>query len=572
MNYTFDTEQHMSAYSIIRDRNLPLLLIGKAGTGKSTFLRYIINTIPKQFVVVAPSGIAARNVNGMTIHSFFRFPIRTLLPEDDNIVEFNKNSLQRKVIESMDTLIIDEISMLRADILDAIDTSLRKNTDSNLPFGGKQVILIGDIFQLEPVIKKGNDKDIINEIYKSGNFFEAKVLDKINLQTIELTKIYRQTDKLFIDILNKIRLGNVVQKELDILNKRVVPPKYDPTDFMLTLTTKNDKADKINDRKINSLITKSYIYKASVEGIYEEEKYPTKVELELKCGAQVILIRNDSESRKWANGSIGIIESLEEHEIIVKLEDGQLYSIHQEYWDNIEYTYDKKKKKIEQQPLGRFTQFPLKLAWAISIHKSQGMSFDKVLVDLSSATFASGQLYVALSRVRSLDGLYLRRKIYLNDIKVSDNIVDFYKKINKEKSSDGSQQRVLYPQGDINSNQDKENYNLLSTLILGNPLLLSKLVQYKSRMQRELADILTRNEIENIRDNIYNKDIIKKMAQIAVFNMSYLQNNLDGDLELFLIVQASCTILEELDYTEFNSYEGTMRFTSFMDSIFLNKI
>ncbi|MDU1905163.1 MAG: AAA family ATPase [Dysgonomonas sp.] len=564
MNYNFPTREHEAISFIIQETNNSFLLLGKAGTGKSTFIKHIIEAIPKKFVVVAPSGISALNIGGVTIHSFFRFPTRPLLPNDKEIRLFTKKSKQWKAIEQMDTLIIDEISMVRADILDAIDVSLRKNMGNDLPFGGKQIIMVGDIFQLEPVVKN-EDKEIIYDIWKSSYFFDAHVISQIELEAIELTTVYRQTDNEYTQILNNIRINKLDERDLVKLNFRTVLPKFDATDFMLTLTTTIENSQQINTTKLNRLKTKSYFFEAEIIGKFEESKYPTDYNLELKKGAQVIFIRNDSENRLWVNGTIGVIESLNKDEIIVKLESGESYPIHKEEWINREYTYNKKEKKLEHNSIGTFIQYPLKLAWAISIHKSQGLTFDKALIDFGSGTFASGQAYVALSRVKSLSGLHLRRKLRLSDIKISKEIMYFDKNINKGGVLHDFRNRHSRFRNADEVIQDREGFGRLNLYIFQNPLLFSKISQYILNIKNELAGILAFNEVEDIENNTYNREIIVKLAHIA------MRLTKEDDMEMFLIVQACCNILKEIDYFEFSGYEGTSHFMSYMDTIFLEQ-
>ena len=432
MEFELDNIEIQNAFALIQETNQSFFLTGKAGTGKSTFLKNIVESTSKNFVVVAPTGIAAINVGGVTIHSFFQFPLRPLLPEDEDIKVFWKDSEKRKIISSMDTLIIDEISMVRADLIDGIDYSLRRNGGNpNLPFGGKQVVFIGDIFQLEPVtIKNSGEQKIINEIYGSAYFYNAKVFDKINLFTIELQKVYRQSDPIFINLLDKVRVKEILPKDLDKINTRVFSEhELKKKDFTITLTTKNDLADRVNSVKLAELINNPFSYTAEVSGEFEESKYPTESELILKEGAQVIFIKNDSEKR-WVNGTIGQVCRLTDTEIKVKLKDGSIHSVEKRVWENIKYQYNKEKKKIEQEIVGTFKQYPLKLAWAITIHKSQGLTFDRVVIDFGDGTFASGQAYVALSRVTSFEGLFLKHKIQTTDICIDEEIKNFAKSFN----------------------------------------------------------------------------------------------------------------------------------------------
>lgn len=433
---TLDTNniEFQTALELIQETNQSFFLTGKAGTGKSTFLKHIVDTVSKDFVIVAPTGIAAVNVGGVTIHSFFQFPLRPLLPEDEDIKIFWKDSEKRKIISAMDTLIIDEISMVRADLIDGIDYSLRKNGGNpNLPFGGKQVVFVGDIFQLEPVtIKNSGEQKIISEIYGSAYFYNAKVFERVSLFTVELQKVYRQTDSVFISLLDKVRVKEISQTDLNKINTRVFSQsELNKDDFAITLTTKNDLADTVNFKKLSELKAEPFAYNAEVSGEFEESKYPTEPELTLKVGAQVIFIKNDTDKR-WVNGTIGQVSGLTDTEIKVKLKDGEIYSVEKRIWENIKYQYNKEKKKIEQEIVGTFKQYPLKLAWAITIHKSQGLTFDKVVVDFGSGTFASGQAYVALSRATSFEGLFLKQKLNSTDIYIDDEIKEFAKTFNDQ--------------------------------------------------------------------------------------------------------------------------------------------
>lgn len=426
--------EFQTALQLIRDTNQSFFLTGKAGTGKSTFLKYIVENVSKNFVVVAPTGIAAINVKGLTIHSFFQFPIRPLLPEDEGIKTFYKDSEKKKLILAMDTLIIDEISMVRVDLIDAIDCSLRKNSENpNIPFGGKQVVFVGDIFQLEPVtIKNSGDQKIINNIYGSAYFYKAKVFQKLILLTVNLQKTYRQTDPMFISLLDKVRIKDISQTDLDKINTRVLSiSELNEKDFAITLTTTNELANIVNNEKLTQLETTSFNYIAEVSDGFDERKYPTDFSLTLKVGAQVIFIKNDPE-QKWVNGTIAQIIELTENEIKIKLQDGAIFSVEQRDWESIEYKYNPDEKKIEQKIVGTFKQYPLKLAWAITIHKSQGLTFDRMVIDFGSGTFASGQAYVAMSRVTSFEGLFLKQKINLADIYIDDEIQEFAKKFNHQ--------------------------------------------------------------------------------------------------------------------------------------------
>lgn len=415
------------AFKLIEETNHSLFLTGRAGTGKSTFLRKIRAEIDKRFVILAPTGIAAINVQGMTIHSFFQFPLRPLLPNDKEIKAFEKKSEKRKVIEKMEVLVIDEISMVRADLLDAIDTSLRRNTGNPLlPFGGKQVVMIGDLFQLEPVTPvKTGEHAIIFKNYDNPFFFSAHVFKSLKLTGIELKKVYRQVDKTFIRLLDSVRLGKVSRTELDILNNR-----YDPNisvedhHFTITLASVNRVVDKVNKAQLARLPSPLKVYHGKVVDDFSPDRFPADINLKLKEGAQVIFVKNDVEKR-WVNGTIGRIQSLDSDFIEVELGSGRTVFVEPVTWENIEFRYDKEEKKIVEEIKGSYTQYPLKLAWAITIHKSQGMTFDDIIVDLGRGAFAGGQTYVALSRCRTLEGIRLKTPIRSRDIFIDPAVVEF---------------------------------------------------------------------------------------------------------------------------------------------------
>jgi tetratricopeptide (TPR) repeat protein len=425
MKLDLDNKEFKIAFDLVSNSNKSFFLTGKAGTGKSTFLKYIVENVDKNIVVVAPTGIAAINANGATIHSFFRFPLRPLVPDDDDIPIFYKGNEKRKIISTMDTLIIDEISMVRSDLLDGIDYSLRNNGgDPKKAFGGKQIVYVGDIFQLEPVVRR-EEKEVLNEFYKSTYFFDAKVLKNKKITTIELQKTYRQKDKSFINLLDKIRHGEHSQSDLKKINSRVIlDSKLNNHDFTITLTTTNDIANKLNSLTLKKIAKSSYTFYADVIDDFDENKYPTESELNLKEGAQVIFLKNDPNGR-WVNGTIAKIYKLSEDYIKVKLKNGIIHNVETFVWENIKYTYNIRQKKIEQEILGTFEQYPLKLAWAITINKSQGMTFDKVVIDFGTGTFTGGQTYVALSRVTSFEGLFLKHKIYPTDIYIDGKIREF---------------------------------------------------------------------------------------------------------------------------------------------------
>ncbi|NTU99336.1 AAA family ATPase [Candidatus Falkowbacteria bacterium] len=385
-------------------------ITGKAGTGKSTLLTYFRQNTTKNVIVLAPTGIAAINVEGSTIHSFFRFEPK--LVEKENIQrDFTRQDLFSKI----DMIVIDEISMVRADLLDGIDHSLRLNRKSDIPFGGVQMVFFGDLYQLPPVVVGKDLTEYFEEHYGGPFFFNAKVFDDLSFEYIELQTIFRQKDEHFKNILNCIRENRVTAKELSLLNARFNPAHSpDSTNVCLTLATTNKIAEDVNQEHMNSLPSKEYFYPAVITGKFDKTSYPTEPKLFLKKGAQIMMLKNDSQKR-WVNGTLGLVSELTEDDVTVEV-DGTNYLIEKASWEVIEYQYNKEEKKIEAIVTGSFTQYPVKLAWAITIHKSQGQTFDNVVIDLGRGAFTHGQTYVALSRCTSLEGITLKTLIRQKDI------------------------------------------------------------------------------------------------------------------------------------------------------------
>ena len=461
--HTLDTDNRewQQALQIIQYTRRSLFLTGKAGTGKSTFLRHIAETTKKKHVILAPTGIAAINAGGQTLHSFFKLPFHPLLPNDSsysirNIRKTLKYSGElTKLLRELELIIIDEISMVRADIIDFIDKVLRIYCrNMREPFGGKQLLLVGDIFQLEPVIKE-DEWRLMQPFYASAYFFAAKVWQEMQLVSIELRKVYRQSDSQFIGLLDRIRQNHATDADLQSINARVNQcSKQKENGFEITLATRRDTVDYINDLHLSELEGDSTIFKGHIKGDFPETSLPAPMELEIKPGAQVIFIKNDKEKR-WVNGTLGVVIYIDEGEGIITVvdEDGHEYDVEREVWENMRYTFNEKEQKIEEEMLGSFIQFPLRLAWAITVHKSQGLTFRHVKIDFSGGgAFAGGQTYVALSRCTSLEGITLESPIRRSDIFVRAEVVAFANRYN-----DGQ----LIKQAIYESKADKEYHDAM---------------------------------------------------------------------------------------------------------------
>lgn len=444
MDTPFSNDAQELAWQFIRNTREQVFITGKAGTGKTTFLRDLREKIDRKMVVVAPTGVAAINAGGVTMHAFFQLPFGPYIPQvrtgwGVQTDAADKNSLlanirftteKRELLQQLELLVIDEVSMLRADMLDATDQVLRhfrKKPDQ--PFGGVQVVLIGDLFQLPPVIN-AVEWDILRHHYDSPFFFDALVMQEKPPIVIEFMHIYRQRDAPFIDLLQAVREAKLGQQHQLLLDQRYIGNAVPPDTLMITLTTHNARADRINQEELAKIDAATYLFEAQVKGEFSDRSFPAEKDLQLKKGAQVMFLKNDKgENRRYFNGKLATINEIKKDAIFVDLQDGlEPLEVKKEVWRNIRYAFDREKQEILEEELGTFTQYPLRLAWAITIHKSQGLTFDQSMVD-AEAAFAGGQVYVALSRLRTIDGLYLSSRIPLSAITTDIRVRAFSQKM-----------------------------------------------------------------------------------------------------------------------------------------------
>ena len=518
-----------------------VFLTGKAGTGKTTFLRYMTETVGKRFVVLAPTGVAAINAGGSTIHSFFQLPLCPYLPDVKELVtEYQMpekyRSLKKervKIIRTLDLLIIDEISMVRADLLDAVDMTLRRYRRNDKPFGGVQLLMIGDAQQLSPVVRE-NERHYMAQVYPSPYFFHSKALQKLDYVTIELQKVHRQKDERFLEILNAIRENRTDQKTLDSLNARVNAFSGNDEEEVIRLTTHNAQADEVNARKLAELPGEAYEFAADIDGDFPENIYPADEVLTLKKGAQVMFIRNDSNG-EYYNGKIGKIEEIGPGGVVsVADSDGGLVTVAPVDWENSQYVLDEETKEIRQSIAGTFRQIPLRIAWAITIHKSQGLTFDKVIID-AGAAFAFGQVYVALSRCRSLEGISLDTPVRSSSIYSDMHVADF-------NASMPSAESVLERLGD---EEKAYHFNLLREVFDLESLCI-RLGLLKKLWREHLSELYS-SEYQNLMQRIDKAEEARKTAdafraQITrieaarMENDSFLKERLKKASEYFLPV------------------------------------
>ena len=439
MNREQQNEQLDLAWQFVERTGVNVFLTGKAGTGKTTFLRRLKERVPKRMVVVAPTGVAAINAGGVTIHSFFQFPLAPYIPggsfnTKDEKYRFSKE--KKNIIRTLDLLVIDEISMVRADLLDQIDAVLRLHKDRHRPFGGVQLLMIGDLSQLAPVVKD-SEWTLLREYYHTPYFFGSRALQQTQHVTIELTHVYRQTDHTFINILNEVRDNRLTSESLARLNSRVGNRQQTEADSQFSifnsqfgdgtirLTTHNATANRYNEERMNALEGIRFSFKAEVTGTFPESSYPAEETLTLKRGCQVMFLKNDSQGSRYYNGKLGIVSAIDGEHICVRgIDDDEEIEVEPDVWTNARYVIDKETKEIREEIDGEFRQYPLRLAWAITVHKSQGLTFDRAVLDVNAA-FASGQVYVALSRCRTLEGLVLTAPLSPSSVK-TDAMVTHY--------------------------------------------------------------------------------------------------------------------------------------------------
>ena len=546
-------QQLLYAWDFVEHTGRSIFLTGKAGTGKTTFLRTVVEKSTKQMIVVAPTGVAAINAGGVTIHSFFQLPLSPYVPgaKVKNKYDFSKE--KRKIIGSLDLLIIDEISMVRSDLLDAIDNVLRRFRNHSKPFGGVQLLMIGDLAQLSPVVTP-EDEHLLRPYYDTTYFFGSKALQQVDYVTIQLEKIYRQADMKFVDILNNIRENRATQNDLLALQSRYDPsftPKSD--EGYIRLTTHNRMADEYNDRQMARLNTTPYTYKAEIEGTFPPTSFPTAENLLLKVGAQVMFIKNDVNGQYY-NGKIGIVTNLSSEMVCVRsTDDGQEIAVGLQEWENARYAINPQTHEIETEIQGVFRQYPLRLAWAITIHKSQGLTFDRAIID-AGHSFAPGQVYVALSRCRSLDGIVIASPISQQAI-ISDSSVENYME-RQEYEAQQSIARLPQLQQDyyremliemfsFNTLKEKEDYllRLLLEFFAGqNPSLVQLHRQASANLQTSIVEVAqkwTNTLLAMTFEQLQSEPLTERVKRSATYFADTLKATLANPLELTKTVKSN---------------------------------
>lgn len=539
-----DNPEFQRAWELLQYTSQSVFLTGKAGTGKSTFLRYITRHTHKPYVVLAPTGIAAVNAGGQTLHSFFRIPFKPITPEDP---DFDRKCLAErmkypavliKLIRKLELIIIDEISMVRADIIDFIDKLLRFYTrNERQPFGGKQLLLVGDVFQLEPVVT-GDMRDILRPYYRNFYFFGAHAFSRIRIVPIELRKVYRQNDPEFIALLDRIRAGISTPQDIARLNTRVsvipTPGKKAAKDFSMTLAARRDMVDHINEAHLNAISKPAFEFHGIIKGDFPENSLPTDLDLSLKEGAQVVFIKNDPDHR-WVNDTVGRVSAVAADLLEVTLESGATHRLKQEVWNNIKYTLNPKTKKIDETVLGSFTQYPVKLAWALTVHKSQGLTFNNAIIDLGHGAFAGGQTYVALSRCRSFEGMTLASTIADRDIFVNPSVTHFARSFNDQSLIDDALEKAradsCYDKARIHADRGElaEAFDMFIEGMRSRPILDNQLLM---RFARRKLSVVThmRERIDLLEDRIRTDSL--RFADMACEYVSLGDDCMQDDLPL----------------------------------------
>jgi ATP-dependent exoDNAse (exonuclease V) alpha subunit len=492
------------AANFVNHTNRPVFLTGKAGTGKTTFLKYIRETTLKQTVVAAPTGVAAINAGGVTLHSFFQLPFGPFIPTTQNAISNHEQGItdqhslfrnirffasKRKLLEEMELLIIDEISMVRADMLDAVDIILRQfRKNLHQPFGGVQVLLIGDLFQLPPVVPD-DQWQILKNHYESPFFFHSNIMKQDPPVYIELKKIYRQSDQHFIDVLNRIRNNQMMETDFALLNG-LYDPKIQSNDSKryITLTTHNHKADSINQSALQQLTDPSFTFKATIAGEFPDKSFPTDQNLCLRKGAQVMFVKNETgELKRYFNGKLAVVTHITQDKIVVELADSSIkMELEKETWRNIRYNYNNEKGDIEEEELGTFTQYPVRLAWAITIHKSQGLTFEKAIIDVGNA-FAPGQVYVALSRCTTLEGVVLHSLVHPSAIRTDQQVIAF-------SALEADEEKLAT---NFQSEQNIQGINMLHRYFDCHKLIEASLFHLKATKPRKHSEKLNSLELAN---------------------------------------------------------------------------
>lgn len=497
---------HKRVIDFLINTDKPIFLTGKAGTGKTTFLHYIKKNITKNMAVVAPTAIAALNAGGVTINSFFQIPFGPLIPDKSagaNIVEKTSRMApdKLKLLAGLQLLIIDEISMVRADMIDRIDSILKNVKGSSRPFGGVQLLMIGDLYQLPPVYQQ--DWPVLKAFYTGPYFFNSLIFNSFPIVSFELTEVFRQSDHTFIQILNSIRNADIDERLLTVLNKQFKPAiDSNALADYITLSTHNNSVSKINDSRLEGLKGELLIYKATIGGDFPKDAYPAEPELRIKTGAQIIFIKNDSSGKKqYYNGRAAKVIEATQHQLRVRfLDDGSEFEVAPEIWENIKYSLNEAEGKIAESSSGSFTQYPIKLAWAITIHKSQGLTFDKAIVDVEAA-FASGQTYVALSRCKSLEGLVLKAPVKVENVITDTRITTFMRDIIEQNRVQEMLDKVKIEQ-EYNAVADLFDYNIIQQewVLLQSMIIHSdNTTQALSSCYKEVEEVLV-SQVKKVAD------------------------------------------------------------------------